>query len=120
MSEHAPYRIEVVQEGPLRSMRIFHVREGRPYARPIYCLRAGDVAATYEANPVMAEYASLNLHARTNVTGVMTTAPEHTCEFLDHECPCWFDGTSLMPAQANDEDIWKLLAAWLPSSEGAP
>jgi hypothetical protein len=73
----------------------------------------GDVAVTYERTPGFDAYASVNLHAKTNLSGVMTRDESATCEFLDHECSCWFDGTSLAPAQANDDEIWRLLEEWL-------
>lgn len=69
---------------------------------------------TYEARPG-SEHASVNQHARTNVTGNMnrgTDIDAPTCEFLAHTQACWFDGTSLAPAQPDVDAIWRLLETW--------
>ena len=85
----------------------------RSGSRTIYALREGDVTATYEAYP-MIQYASINLHAKTNVTGCMSKADDAPCEFLDHEAPCYFDGTSLGKVQDSEDAIWAMLERWLP------
>lgn len=106
----ANVRIERVDE----RRRIFHSP-----GRVIYALHREDsegridLAVTYEA--ILTGHASINTHARTNVTGVMSQHPDDAlCEFLDDEVVCWFDGTSLAPAQPDDDAIWATLERWLP------
>lgn len=97
--------------------RIFHVD-----GRAIYALREGDVAVTYEPHfmaSLVMRTASVNFHAKTKLTGGMSQSEhQESCEFLDDECVCWFDGTSLAKVHDNDDDIWTMLETELQSLTG--
>lgn len=82
------------------------------YERVWYVLSFPWGAVTYEPARDAREYASVNVHARERTSEGQSHRAGEPCEFLADEQACYFDGTSLFPAQPDEDAIWRSLEAW--------
>jgi hypothetical protein len=103
---HAPGELD--SEGRCAACQPAERRVVRAGSRTIYVLELPEAAVTYESNAHDSSHASMDFHSREPHHAAVAPSGR-PCEFLTGSPDCYFDGSSLNPAQPNEDAIWSAL-----------